>query len=180
MSVQVEDSTNITVNTMTMTANFVVNQVFLTLFRIAKGRNLSPLYLSEQRKVLEEGIFMWISEQTLKQLALEVFQKASDQAIERFEFDFNYVADPSMQVRQPAINSFEAFMATLNKLPDDATYHVLVTLKPNATQIEGWNSTQFKPLNITQKVDLGNWGFGKANVEMRYLGDQNYLRVEVN
>ena len=180
MSIQVVNDTNVNVNTMTMTANFVVNQVFLTLFRIIRSRNLPPQYLSERRKIIEDGIFTWISEQTLKLLALEVFQEGSDQAIERFEFNFKYTADPVMDVNQPAVHAIEEFLGTLFQLPEDAVYQVLVQLQPGATDVSGWKSSRFKELNITQEKELGDWGFGNASVDMRYLGNQEYLRVEVS
>jgi hypothetical protein len=172
MSVQVANDTDVIINTMTKTSNFVVNSVFLTLFRIANGRDLSPTYLSERRQVIEEGIFTWISEQTLETLILEVYLMGTDQGLERYEFKFHYVADPDMEVRHTPIKQIETFLSTLKQLPSEATYQVLVTLKTGATQIPGWPPSKFKQINIKREENLGNFGFGHAGVEIRFLGSQ--------
>ena len=173
MSVQIANNTDVIINTMTKTSNFVVNSVFLTMFRIANGRGLLPAYLIERRQIFEESVFTWISEQTLDTLTLEVYLDGTDKGLERYEFKFRYTADPDMTVRHAPIQQIEAFLSTLKQLPAQATYHVLVTLKTGATKISGWHSVQSKQMNVKREEHLGDFGFGHAGVEIRFLSSQD-------
>lgn len=170
MSVEVVENVDVEVNMLTMTANFVSNTVFHSLSRIIQERGLSLDYLTENRKIIEDGIFIWVTEQSLQSLVLEVFRDGTDIALERFDYLFTYVADPVSIVSHPSIDRLTEFCRKLNSLPSEAKYRILVTLKAGATQVAGWSPTDFKKIQSVKEVEQGDWGFGFAGVKLIYKG----------
>lgn len=170
MSVKVDDK--VIVNVVTMTANYVTNTVMNSLFRIANERGLSSDYIYENRNAIERGLFTWVSEQSLKKLALEVFSEDRANAWELHEFEFKYVIDPRMEAEQPPISATSAFFRTLKDLPKGTKYRVIVNLTSDASPVEGWDLTTGREIDVQIEKELGGWGFGYAEVKLIYKGSK--------
>lgn len=160
------------VNSLTMALNFSVSTVFGVLFRITHERALPANYLNDMRKVIEDGLYAWLAEQTLLAVVLEVSLDTETTALERFGIAIAYSADPNMEVRQPPNEDITRLCRTLKALPPNAKYQVLVELAPNATEVPGWVATTAKEINVTQTEQVDDWGFGNIGLTMVYQGSE--------
>lgn len=172
MSVKVAEKVG--VNVLTMTANFVTTTVFNTLFRIVNERGLSSDYIYENRNAIERGLFTWVSEQSLTRLVLEVFSDEREEALELFEFEFFYSADPNMDVRQPPIATVSDFCRSLKSLPKGVKYRIIASLTEGASVAEGWASTTPRRINAQTENIQGTWGFGHAEIRLTYRGGASW------
>jgi hypothetical protein len=170
MSTSTAQAQKVTVNIYTMTATAVTNGVFNMLFRIVKERGLPADYISDNRKVIEDGLFAWVSEQTLTKISLEIFQEGNSTALEKYNFDFEYLADPRMEPVPPSVASLQKLCKTLDNLPPQSKYRVVAFLADGATKVAGWSDTEPKDIDVTKEASITDWGFGHAAVKLTYQG----------
>jgi hypothetical protein len=163
-------ASKINVNVLTMTATYITNNVFNLLFRIINERGLTVDYINDNRKIIEDGLFTWVSEQSLNKLSLEVFQDGQEAALEKYNFDFRYSADPTDQAIPAPLKSLQELSKTLKGLPSNTKYRVVVSLKDGASTVPGWSETEEKDINVTKEAKVGGFGFGYAEVILTYQG----------
>ena len=73
MSTNVRQSTDVIVNVAERSVVYIANSLFQMFFRIAAERRLSPSYITEDREIIESGLFSWLGERSLQRAYLEVF-----------------------------------------------------------------------------------------------------------
>lgn len=166
------EAQRVDVNVLTMTGTVVANTVLNMLLRAVHERGLPPDYLNDTRKLIENGLGTWATQQTLRAVMLEVSRESDSSALERFIFPVIYQADPNMEVRQPPTEPLRELCHALKQLPPDAKYRVLADLAEGASKVPGWEPTTPKNLNVTQSFELPVWGFGNASLRMIYQGGE--------
>ena len=170
MGTLVSERVDVSVNVMERSVTATSNWVFQLLLRIASLRGLPADYLLDKRQIVETGLFAWLAEQTLEGFSVEIWNPDSDEAIERFDFEFNYRAEADTKVRNPNMAKLEEFCHTLRGLPSNAQYRILVSTAPGATQVEGWYPGEFKPLHVDHEEQLSDHGFGFVGTKLVYRG----------
>jgi hypothetical protein len=148
--------------------NMVVNSVMEMLIEIAYQRRLDPAALLALRKILEEALYIWLHERTIKGLLLEISLPESANALENWELVFAYSDDPNSEVKRAPTEELKHFSETLKNLPPGSTYRIMVNLTPDAKQLEGWTQVAPKNINPTVEKDFGNFGYGNIAGQMRY------------
>lgn len=168
MGTLVTEQVNVGVNVMTESVNFTVNSVFRGVLRIAHTRGLKPDYMIQKREVIENGLFIWLGEQKLVALHLEIF--VGGVAIERFDMEFKYRADADRNIRKLDVSGLEEFCRRLPVLPAGVDYRVVVTTADGASDVPGWTPTGLMPLDITNECGLSDFGFGHIGTNLVYRG----------
>lgn len=160
------------VDLLTASVNFTVNMVFKGLLEIVRERGLSLYYLTNERECIEKGLFVWLSEESLQFLLLEVSRPESDKALEVFQFDFIYHTDPLQEVEKLNVEKLREFCRKLRTLPEGVSYQVKVNLESWASEVPGWGPCEFKELNEAEKAILDSWGYGDIGTSLVYLGSE--------
>ena len=160
MSTMTEQKVNVSVNLMEKSVTYMSNTLFQIKFKIAQGRGLSPDYLVQNREILENGFFAWLSEQTLLSVHFEVIAPDGSKALERWDLSFDYRADPDETVEKPPVQQIEEACRKLRSLPPGTNYRILVETKPEASEVQGWHETEFLPFAEKSNQEFSNWGYG--------------------
>jgi hypothetical protein len=168
MATVTKQRVEVSVNVMEKSVTYMANTVFQLGYRIAKGRGLSPEYITRSRDILERGFFTWLAEQTLLSLHFEIISPEGAKALERWDVSFAYSASPNLEVRKPPVDEVERVCAKLRSLPPGTYYRVLVTTKPGASKVEGWNDASFLPFTQAKEQDLSGWGYGHIGAKLMY------------
>jgi hypothetical protein len=170
MSSRVRQSTGIRVNVSQQSVTYTVNSVVMVIFRLAYARGLPADYMIAHREDIDRGLGVWVAEQTLRWVILEVFVQGEDHALERYEFDFEFTARASEEAREPPVSEIEEFCKRLDHLPEGATYRVVAQTAPNATAVPGWIATSVRPLHETASRTFEVWGLGAVTTSLTYRG----------
>lgn len=171
MGTMVREKIDVGVNIVQRSITYMVNTTFQVLLEIIKRRNLRPDLLIQNRKVIEDGLFTWLAEQSLLSIHLEVSVPGVEQAEERWDTIFEYLSDPNEQVRKPPIEALTDIAGRLQRLPEETVYRIIVSLKPDATEVPGWVPATFKSIEIDQDITAGEgWGFGNLGGKLYYKG----------
>jgi hypothetical protein len=170
MGTLVSEKVEIAVNVMQRSVNATANWLFQMAFKIANLRRLSPDYLIQKREIIESGLFVWLAEQKLEGLSIEIFDPNRNDAQERFDFHFEYHSSPDPTVREPNIARLEEFCRRLEALPPGMEYRVVVAVGPNASEVPGWYDYQFRPLLAARNEQLSDYGYGHIETHLIYRG----------
>ena len=170
MTVLVRDSVQVDTNIFTQSKNMVVNSVMETLIEITYQRKLDPASLLSVRKILEDALYIWLHERTLKGLLLEISLPESANALEDWELVFSYQDDPDTQVERAPTEELKRFGQTLKSLPPGSDYRILVSLAPGAKMLDGWGIATRKNINPTVEKHFDKFGYGELAGELRYTG----------
>lgn len=160
----------VSVNVMEKSVTYMANMLFQLAFKIAKERGLSPDYIVQRRDKLERGFFVWFAEQTLAELHIEVLAPDGLKALERWDMTFEYSSNPDMEVRKPPVEELADICKELRSLPPGAHYRIVVRLKPDASDVEGWHETEFKPFTAASEKAFSKWGYGNIGGKLMYRG----------
>ena len=158
------------VDVVTKSATYTINMVFMVLLEIARERGLSSAYLTDRHKSIEEGLFIWLSENSLLQVHFEVSMPHSDKALEMFELRFEYVTDAEKELVKPDVERLREFCRQLQALPPDAEYRMLVSLEDWASEVPGWEPSYFKDLDVDTETSLTDFGYGTIGTTLIYRG----------
>ena len=170
MSTIVRQSTDVVVNITEKTITYIVNTMFQMFLRISCERKLGPAYITRNREIIENGLFVWLGEQTLQWAYLEVFLEGENEAIERWDFQFTYAHTIEKVVRQPPVNEIGQLCAKLKTLPARARYRVVVYTAPGASKVPGWEPTELRTLNESASESVQGWSYGNIEVGLTYKG----------
>ncbi|HXE74702.1 MAG TPA: hypothetical protein VNN18_03555 [Candidatus Xenobia bacterium] len=170
MATLVKEKVSVDVDILQRSVTYTVNTVFQTMFKVVGGRGLPSDYLIERRKVIEDGLFTWLTEQALFSLHVEVFKRGENKCIERWDFEFVYRAEPDEKVGRPPLEELEQFMSKLKSLPAGAQYGLLANLKAGYTEVPGWSPRELMELEATDEQRLNAWGYGNIGTTLIYRG----------
>jgi hypothetical protein len=154
------------------TVNYTVNILFQLAYRIEGGRGLSGAgYMSRLHEVIERGFRAWISEQKLLFVRFQLYDPTSNKAYEIAQVNLTYTADPTEKAVKPPIEQLEAVMKELNKLPPDAKFSVIVQNAPGASEVPGWQPSEFKELmgGVAEEIEVGDEEHGFGHVAGRVV-----------
>ena len=158
------------VDLLTASTTYTVNMVFRALLEIARGRGLSSAYLTDRHESIEEGLYIWLSENSLLKVHLEVSLTHSEKALERFELAFEYVTDAKMELEKPNVERLRDFCRQLQTLPPGAEYRMLVSLERWASEVPGWTPSYFKELDADTETSITSFGYGAIGTTLVYRG----------
>jgi hypothetical protein len=170
MGTLVSQNVEVGVNVLGQSVTGTTNWVFQLLLKATNLRDLAPDHLLDRREIIEKGLFTWLAEQTLEVISLEIFEPGREDALERFDHVFSYLAEPDMTVRNPDIAEVEAFCSTLQRLPASAQYRIAVSVRDGATVVEGWREGALRPLSVTKEQRLSDHGYGVIGTQFVYRG----------
>jgi hypothetical protein len=168
MAVVVKDSVQIATNILIQSIHMVVNSVMEVFIETIYQRRLDPASLLAMRKLLEDGLYIWLHERTLLAVLLEVSLPESANALEQWEVVFAYSDDPTSEVKRAPTEELKRFSQTLKALPQGSAYRILVSLAPNAKSVPGWIPATRKNINPIVEQHFGNFGYGNLEGQMRY------------
>ena len=168
METKTKQINQVGINIMEKSVTYISNTVFMLAFRIVHERGLSPEYINRFRKVIEDGLFTWLTEQKLRKLYIEIFTPGRDSAHERWDFEFVFYADPNEEVRKPPEEELEGIGKRLKKLPPGATYRIVAETDRGASKVPGWCPTTLWNLDIEFEKDFSGWGYGNIDGKLFY------------
>jgi hypothetical protein len=160
------------VNIALQTITYIVTTLFQVLFRVAYMRGLSPVYIQRNHEVIENGLTTWITEQKLRKLTLQVFRAGSSNALENWSVAFTYTADPSAELRRPAIEQLEDFASQLRSLPPGCEYRIHAEVDQDASTVEGWQPGTKLPIIGRTRKDVFSWGHERLDAALEYEGGE--------
>ncbi|OVE78513.1 hypothetical protein BVY01_05240 [bacterium I07] len=156
------------VNMMEKSITFMANTLFQMAFKIANARRLSPDYLVQNRELLESGFFTWFAEGMLESLHFEVLSPDGKKALERWDIYFSYSANPDPSVKKPPIGEIEEVAARLKALPPGTSYRIVIQTKPGASNVQGWQQTDFLSFDQKSEHAFSGWGYGHVDGTLFY------------
>lgn len=168
MGALLKQKVDVSVNVMQKSVTFMVNTLFNLMFRITNARGLRPDYITANREIIENGFFIWLSEQTLESLHLEIISPDSSRALERWDVSFDYSAEPDPEVRKLPVEEIAAIRNRLRSLPRGTYYRIVVHTKPEASKVEGWHPTMMKPFAMAREEAFPEWGYGHIGGKLFY------------
>jgi hypothetical protein len=108
---------------------------------------------------VESAMHVWLGEQSLNCVSLEVFSASSDELLGRFDVDIDYsVGEPSM--RHDAELSRLAARKVALKASGGLEFRILMWTASWATSIDGWNPTTARDTSALRKRMIGELARG--------------------
>lgn len=159
---------DVVVDVMQKSVVYMTNTLFQVILWIAKGRGLSPDYITSNRDIIERGFFTWLVEEALESLHFEIVSRDGSKSLERWDLNFEYSANPNSEVRRPPIDQIDDFCKKLRELPKGTYYRILVRTKPGASDVEGWQPTNFMPFSQSREEVFSDWGYGNISANLWY------------
>ena len=164
-------------NVAVQSATFVVNSLRLVFFRFAKLRGLPPDYLIGIDKQLREALEIWIGEQSLTGVEIEVYRQ--NKGIERLFLSVEYCAEPLEKTVEPDLNALENLCEKRPALLPDANYRIIVFLKDEHTVIPGWGPVERHEFEPSFREELSAWGGDSTRVTGVYeASGENMVSTE--
>jgi hypothetical protein len=170
MSSVTRQATDVVVNIAERSVVFITNTMFQMLLRITSERNLGPRYITDHREDLENGLFVWLAEQSLRSAYLEIFIEGEDRALERWDFQFTYKLNADTATKHPPVGELSKLCSKLESLPAEARYLVVVITAQDASKVPGWGPTKLRVLNESSSESLEAWEYGNISVGVTYRG----------
>jgi hypothetical protein len=75
-----------------------------------------------------------------------------------------------LEVKRAPTEELKRFSETLKSLPPGSIYRIMVSLTPDAKQLEGWTKITPKNINPTATKDFGGFGYGNIAGKLLYTG----------
>lgn len=133
----------VSVNTFTHTAGYLTANLIRSVTDIIKAVGLDPGDLPSQ--TLDRGLKVWIEDEDLTKLVLEIYNRSTDKLVERFDFDLDYTystgSDGTFWLDTDQVK-FAIRKAGL--LPTSCSYRVVATTKPGRRNVDGWSDTTLR------------------------------------
>lgn len=132
-------STTTFVNTYTHSVTYVTDKLLTSIKNIVRLSGLNPGKLSGQWGTLERGISVWLNDQDLDQIHLEVYHSKTGNLVGRWDFEifYGYTGDGSFYQDPDAIRYH---ITKQGLFPSDCDYQVIVTNKPGYISVAGWST----------------------------------------
>ncbi len=165
-------SLTVGVDLRTQSAVYASNTILQIGFRVEAGRISGGHYMSDRADEIEKAIKIWLREQMLNRVVLELYSPQADTAYETCTLNLVYSADPTEQAIRPPIAQLEELMHKLTTLPADAAFRFLVECAPGATKVSGWEPTDYKPLagGVKEEHTVGEeHGYGHIHSSIKYV-----------
>src|SRR5712691_2542075 len=160
MSVLVKNNLTVDTNILLQSMNMIVNSVMEVLLEITYLRKLDPADLLRRRKGMEEVMYVWLHEQSLRGVLFEVSLPGSTNALEHWDTSLTYRDTPDSEVKRAPTEELKRFGQTLKALPPGSSYNIIMRLAPNAREIPGWGPAKRKNINPTVEKHIGTFGYG--------------------
>jgi hypothetical protein len=161
------------VDLVTKSITYATNSITRMLFRVEHGRIVGGHFMVDNEEKIEKGLRVWLREQTLLAVHCELYSPDADEAYERCTIEVAYREEATEEVSRPPIEQLEELMRTLEKLPDDAQFRLLMALAPGYTEVPGWGDPGgLKDLKGGLKKEHqigGEHGFGHIHGSTRYF-----------
>lgn len=161
---------------------YVANEVMRVFITLLDQRRLNNYKLLQQKEVITNGLFTWITTRHLKTAVLEIYhQNDTNKAIERWDLVFMYeeptdddgfYEDKTEKLFETYLDEVSEFMRELAALPEGTEYRIVVDLDEGALAVEGWQPTIFKDISHLQQHHFGDDVIrtGLIDLGMEYWG----------
>jgi len=159
---------------------YVANEVMRIFFIILDQRGLDNSKLLQQKEVINNGLYTWITTRHLKAAFLEIYHPEDpNKAVERWDLGFRY-EEPKADIdpENSTERQFETYIEKiyeiqkkLDALPEGTEYRVVVNLEDGAPEVEGWQPTTLKDISHLERHHIGEMiDTGVIKVGMEYWG----------
>jgi len=147
-------STFVSVNTYTHSVTYVTDNILRSLKLIILLSGLSPEKLTSDWVTLEKGIKIWLQEQCLEEVYLEVFDPRNGKLIGRWDFAIRYGFAGDGQFRVDT-DDIRYHIQKAGVWPSRCDYRIVVSNKPGRTDILGWSQTSLRSTDGLIKQSIG-------------------------
>lgn len=135
---------------------YVTDNILRSFKDIIRLSGLSPAKFAGSWDVYHRGVNSWLSSGHLEKAVLEIYNPKSNELITRWD----------VEVRQTWSGTGDgSFWTDTEQLkfaikkagvaPADATYDLILSLKPNAPSVQGWGSASFRSTEGMVRQSLG-------------------------
>ncbi len=158
----------VSVNTFTHTAGYLTANLIRSVTDIVKAVGLDPGELESD--TLDRGLKVWIGTEDLQKLVLEIYNRATNKLVERFDFDLDYTYssgdDGSFWLDTDQVK-FAIRKAGI--LPSGCSYSIVATTKPGRSDVAGWSPTTFRSTDGMTRHSVGTAiGAGSSAAGLAY------------
>jgi hypothetical protein len=168
MGVLVRNNLQVDTNILTQSMNMAVNSVMQVFLELTYLRKLDPADLMSRRKTVEDALYVWLLERTLRRAIFEVSLPGSSNALEHWEVTFTYSETPDNQVKRAPTEELKRFCDTLKDLPPGSDFAIILCVTPEAKAVPGWAPGQIKPINPVVEKSFGVFGYGAIEGQLHY------------
>jgi hypothetical protein len=168
MGMLVRNNLEVTTNVLLQSMNMTVNSVMEQLLEVTYRRKLDPADLMSRRKSVEDALYVWLHEQTLRRAIFEVSLPGDGDALEHWEFTITYSETADSEVKRAPTEDLKHFCATLKALPPGSDYTIILCVTPEAKAVPGWGPGEIKPITPTVEKSFGAFGYGVIEGQLHY------------
>jgi hypothetical protein len=147
----------VSVNSTVYSATHVATSMLRGLKRIVAGCDLDTSKLVGQWSVLEDGIATWVSTCELRELVLEVWDRARPSVlIGRFDFtiDYTYYGDGDGDLWLDP-DTVKWAIRKNGSYASGCDYRIVADTSPFATVVDGWNETTLRSTGELRRHSVG-------------------------
>lgn len=164
-------SLRIGVDLLTQAAVFAVNGILQIAFRVEAARMTGGRYMIDNADEIEKALRIWLREQTLLAVVLELYSPATGTSYEECRVEIDYLADPKTEATRPNVAQLEELCKKLAQLPPDAQFGFVVSVAPGATKVPGWEPCEFKELagGLKEEHTIGDGAHGYGQIGGRIV-----------
>lgn len=158
----------VSVNTFTHTAGYLTANLIRSVTDIIKAVGLDPGELPSQ--ALDRGLKVWIEDEDLIRLVLEIYSRSTGRLVSRFDFDVDYTYSTGSDGRFWLDTDQVKFaIRKAGLLPSNCSYGVVATTKPGRRDVEGWSSATLRSTDGMTRHAVGTAiGAGSSAAGLAY------------
>lgn len=147
-------STTTYVNTYTHSVTYVTDKLLTSVKDIIRLSGLNPGKMSDEWKILEQGISVWLGDKDLKEIHLEIYYSRTGKFVGRWDFEifYGYSGDGSFWQDPDAIRYH---IIKQGVFPSDCDYEIIVTTKAGRRNVAGWGSASLRSTEGFVKQSIG-------------------------
>ena len=108
-------SLKVNVDLLTQATVFASNSILQVAFRVEACRLSGGSYMIENAEEIERAIKVWLREQTLERVTLELYSPESNTCFERCVMELSYLADPKTEATKAPVAELEGLIRALEE-----------------------------------------------------------------
>jgi hypothetical protein len=156
-------------STRTQTATHLSDAILGTFSSILATLGLGDSYLARYWATIENGLTIWIEEESLEDVRLEIGSPSNPEAVFEVPIGYRTTGEGNREFVTSQARLARA-MAKFTSAPAGADYRVVVTHRCQHTPVSGWSSTTLADTSRLSAYHLGSLASGPdASASLTYL-----------
>lgn len=132
---------------------YLVNEINRIFYEAIQAGGLDPSEYANNQETVEAGLRTWLTTRHLETAYLEIFDPATGRVATRIDLNIAY-SGTGEEAYHTAIEEVRAAISQAGKLAG-CRYRVVVTTRPGAAPVKGWEPTDLQSVDHLKQHDVG-------------------------